>query len=484
MSVQEFGPLLVASVPPGGEVVYTDAGTGAKQDLVVSAPGNAPSETPFFLGHTAANTKGALPGAVWVGTVEGAEDLLAAPVDYERVWTDAGTGGHQEGACWRPVPPAGYKALGCVFTPNYDKPTVSRLRCVREDYVQEGVIGEPIWSDRGSGAREDLCLYSVTTPAYKGDDATVLIVTGTFIGVDSYTKPDTHPCANVLRIPVAKPGDEIDLAAGKPVWATTSSQGRGPECAVDGLLHTWWQSAYAAPYPQVLQVDLTAPCTARRLVLKLRDDWSPRTQTLSVEGSMDGSAFTTIVPSATYSFAPHAAIELPAGTSARCLRLVFTANSGPVAADGAGQLSGFEVYGQVAGAVGPRIRTPGRPGSARLSLGTQRSFVGSVWLGFSGELTWDGEGSWSINGTLSASSSSDARRSTVWLEYCGENASWKRSSETATTRGREGKLPAQLSGKLTVGEKLDVRLGSWQEGAFGIGSTEYSDKQQYQISAS
>ena len=262
---------------------------------------------------------------------------------------------------------------------------------------------------------------------------------------------------------------------GKPMVASSSSQDHGPDKAGDGLLHTWWQSAYAAPYPQWIQVDLGSRRTVCRLVLKLRDDWRPRNQTLTVEGSADGSTFTPIVASASYAFAPHATVELPA-TTARYIRLVFTANSGPVAADGAGQLSCFEVYGLAAGEVG-------RAGGEYVRMGKSRDFVGTVHLYFKGDLRWDGEGGYTIDGTLDASSGREARRATVWLEYGGESESWKKSEETETAWGRSGNLRIKLSGKLALGEKLELRLGTWQTGLMGIGSTEYTDTQQYQISS-
>ncbi|WP_280703322.1 discoidin domain-containing protein [Kitasatospora sp. GP82] len=277
---------------------------------------------------------------------------------------------------------------------------------------------------------------------------------------------------------------DADLAAGRQMWASSSSQGHGP----DQIGTSWWESAYKAPLPQWIQVDLGSQRTVRRLVLKTPDNWPAQNQTLTVEGSEDGSTFTTILASARYDFTPQTIIDLP-GALVRCIRLVFTANNGPGPWGERGAfLSGFEVYGlpgEQPGAEGPPLPEPKKyvgPGRTSLSFGTVRSFVGSVWLNFKGELSWDGTGGYTIDGTLEASSSSDARRSTVWLEYGGESESWKKSSETETSNGRTQKLPIRLTGKLTPGEKLELRLGSWQAGVFGIGAVENSEKQQYVIS--
>ncbi|HEX9540902.1 MAG TPA: discoidin domain-containing protein, partial [Streptosporangiaceae bacterium] len=83
-----------------------------------------------------------------------------------------------------------------------------------------------------------------------------------------------------------------------------------------------------------------------KVVIKLPPStaWGARTQTLSVLGSTDGTTFSTIVPSAGYTFDPNtnnnSATITFASTSARFVRLNFTANTGWPA----GQASELEVY--------------------------------------------------------------------------------------------------------------------------------------------
>jgi len=59
--------------------------------------------------------------------------------------------------------------------------------------------------------------------------------------------------------------------------------------------------------------------------------WSTRTQTLSVLGSANGTSFTTLVASATYTWDPSTGntvtIQLPAGTSDQYVELSYTANN-------------------------------------------------------------------------------------------------------------------------------------------------------------
>lgn len=125
---------------------------------------------------------------------------------------------------------------------------------------------------------------------------------------------------------------------------------------------------------------------------------------------------------------------------------------------------------------------PVRPGQTYLGFGTHRSVAGTVHLSFKGDLRWDGQGGYTISGSLEANATTDSRRATVWLEYGGESESWKKSSETEAANGASRKLAVNLSGKLAVGEKLELRLGAWQGVVLGIGGTEYTEKRQYVIS--
>lgn len=136
-----------------------------------------------------------------------------------------------------------------------------------------------------------------------------------------------------------------NLARGRPATATGSQDVYTPAKAVDGDANTYWESANHA-FPQSLTVDLGAREAVRRLVLKLppQSAWQARTQTLSVQGSADGSAWSTVVAARDHRFDPATGntvtIALPDGTSVRHLRLHVTANTGWPAA----QFSEVEAY--------------------------------------------------------------------------------------------------------------------------------------------
>ena len=136
-----------------------------------------------------------------------------------------------------------------------------------------------------------------------------------------------------------------NLAAGKPTSESGHTQTYSSGNVVDGNANTYWESVDSA-FPQWIQVDLGAATAISRIVLKLppSTSWGARTQTLSVQGSVDGSTFTTVKSSAAYTFDPNSggnAVTITSTSmSPRYVRLNFTANTGWPA----GQLSEFEVY--------------------------------------------------------------------------------------------------------------------------------------------
>jgi hypothetical protein len=141
------------------------------------------------------------------------------------------------------------------------------------------------------------------------------------------------------------PDPDRNLARGRPATATGSQDVYTPGRAVDGDANTYWESANHA-FPQSLTVDLGSPQAVRRVVLKLppQSAWQARTQTLSVQGSTDGSAYTTVVAAKEYRFDPATGntvtVSLPSGTGLRHLRLHVTGNTGWPAA----QFSEVEAY--------------------------------------------------------------------------------------------------------------------------------------------
>lgn len=123
---------------------------------------------------------------------------LSKPDDFEQVWKDKGSGANTDCSIWRPIAPDGYVALGLVCADGLDKPSVNSVRCVRADLVVASSIDNMIWSDKGSRAKQDFSVWSVRPSAAAAGE--IHFAPGTFVGVNSYTKPVMHTGAYCLRM--------------------------------------------------------------------------------------------------------------------------------------------------------------------------------------------------------------------------------------------------------------------------------------------
>jgi hypothetical protein len=145
-------------------------------------------------------------------------------------------------------------------------------------------------------------------------------------------------------------GTGVTSATNLALSATMSSNsvesGYPASNANDGNTNTYWEGIDGGAYPQTLTANLGQSTSLGSVTLDLppATDWTTRTETLSVLGSTNGSTYTTLVPSATYTFNPSAgntvSFNLPSGTDDQYVELSFTANSGWTAA----QLAEFEIF--------------------------------------------------------------------------------------------------------------------------------------------
>ncbi|MBT2442930.1 discoidin domain-containing protein [Streptomyces sp. ISL-36] len=139
----------------------------------------------------------------------------------------------------------------------------------------------------------------------------------------------------------AEPGP--NLALGRPATASASHGSHPAGNITDGSQQSYWEGPLGA-FPQWVQVDLGARTAVDRVALKLPTTWETRNQTLTVQGSSDGTSFTTLAASAPRTFAPSAAntvtLDLP-HAEARYIRVQVSSNT----AWNAAQLSELEIYG-------------------------------------------------------------------------------------------------------------------------------------------
>jgi hypothetical protein len=151
--------------------------------------------------------------------------------------------------------------------------------------------------------------------------------------------PDDNPA------PTPTPDPNGNLALEKKATASSSTTTDFPASqANDGNVETYWESINNV-FPQWLKVDLGAATSVSKVVLKLPPAaaWATRNQTILVEGSTDGSTFTTLAPTAVYTFDPATQNTVTitfTATQVRQLRLTFTANTGWPA----GQCAELEIY--------------------------------------------------------------------------------------------------------------------------------------------
>ncbi|MEV1071167.1 CARDB domain-containing protein [Micromonospora parva] len=202
--------------------------------------------------------------------------------------------------------------------------------------------------------------------------AAALIATAgaTAVATPAAARPaDTAAAAASGFLPAA-----TNLALGRPTQESGHADVYDSSKVVDGNAGSYWESVNNA-FPQWVQVDLGSSQSVNQVVLKLpTSGWGTRTQTLSVRGSVNGSSFTDLVGSQTYTFNPASGSTVTINVSpvsTRYVRIVITANSGWPA----GQLSELEVYGS--GGTTGDTTAPSVPGT--LSQSTSGSTITLNW---------------------------------------------------------------------------------------------------------
>jgi hypothetical protein len=284
----------------------------------------------------------------------------------------------------------------------------------------------------------------------------------------------------LLSAPLAAQAAGTNLAAGKTFTASSFTDVYPAGNAGDGNADTYWESQNNA-FPQWLQVDLGSSVSINQLVLKLppATAWATRTETLSVQGSTTGSAFTDIVASGGYSFNPATAntvtVNLTGTTTTRYVRLNFTANTGWPA----GQLSELEVYGPAAGdtqpPTAPTNLADSQPASGQIALtwGASTDNVGVTGY----DVYANGSLLTSVAGNVLTYVDSRPDSQTVSYYVRAHDAAGNQSpnSNTVTTNGTSGDTQAPTTpGTLsyTTPASGQIKL-SWGASTDNVGVTAY-----------
>jgi alpha-1,3-glucanase-like protein/F5/8 type C domain-containing protein/HYDIN/CFA65/VesB family protein len=145
-----------------------------------------------------------------------------------------------------------------------------------------------------------------------------------------------------LSAAVYNPNGNLALTA--TASADNTLSGFPASNANDGNQATYWQAANSTG---VLTLALAKSAPVDRIVLELPQGWGDRDQTIEVDGSTDGSTWTTLVPSATYLFSASNAdgnnvvtISIPADPTLSYLRVDVSNNT----VQGAPQIAEFGVF--------------------------------------------------------------------------------------------------------------------------------------------
>jgi hypothetical protein len=157
--------------------------------------------------------------------------------------------------------------------------------------------------------------------------------------------PANNPFAPyVVSLSAAVYNPNGNLALTATAAADNTLAGFPASNANDGNQATYWQAANATG---VLTLHLAKAAAVDRLVLELPQGWGDRHQTVQVDGSSDGSTWTTLVPSATYLFSANNAdgnnvvtIPVTSDPTVNYIRLDVSNND----VQGAPQLAEFQVY--------------------------------------------------------------------------------------------------------------------------------------------
>ncbi len=241
-------------------------------------------------------------------------------------------------------------------------------------------------------------------------------------------------------------GTSSNLALNAPISASSYTQTYVPANADDGNASTYWEGTNGA-WPTTLTVNLGATDSLTKVVVDLppASAWNTRTQTLSVLGSTDGSNFSTLVGSATYTFNPSTGntvtIPLPSGISDQYVRLSFTANS----VQNGAQASEFQVWGTTGASSGhPDLAL----NAAVTASSSTQTYVASNAVDGNTSTYWEGtNGAWPTTFTVNLGASKALGSIVLDLP---PSAAWNTRTQTLSVLGStDGSSFSTLVGSAT-----------------------------------
>jgi len=146
-------------------LTYEDKGSGGDDDVSIYAP-HAPAGY-YVIGGYAQGDYHKTSACVIVvkpssTTKNDVKALMVSPIDWDLVWTDEGSGADMDGSVWHPVSPDDeYVCIGSVGQAGYNKPLIPNYRCLHRCLLEKAKTVDYIWSDIGTGARQQVSLYKL-----------------------------------------------------------------------------------------------------------------------------------------------------------------------------------------------------------------------------------------------------------------------------------------------------------------------------------
>ncbi len=234
----EFFDIEIKEVNPNNSYIWNDRGSGADADVafwkVIPSPGY------YTLGHFTTSyhqinpdNGQKAPVTITLRPKPGYESLLAAPIGYDKIWDDAGSGSDDDVQIWRMKCPEGYVSVGDVATAKEnDKSPANDCRCIKRqarnskgetinlvtranylNFAKEGESGpKAFWTDSGSGANKDVSIWLMNTNQTPPKRNQVYMVASTFRANKYHTAPPAEDCyALVLEFPQNDILERVDM---------------------------------------------------------------------------------------------------------------------------------------------------------------------------------------------------------------------------------------------------------------------------------
>ena len=141
-----------------------------------------------YLGPSASNGAGDTEGVI-VRQVGVGDELVVPITEWRLVWSDAGSGHNTNYMLWHGVARNGYTAVGSAFvrtakSNGWTPPSIDQSRgivAIKSSLVVQVQGGRRIWSDAGTGARQDGSAWEISTTGYS-----YAINTGAFVSANGH----------------------------------------------------------------------------------------------------------------------------------------------------------------------------------------------------------------------------------------------------------------------------------------------------------